>query len=89
MNEDAYFGRRDAYKVYAPPILQVEALGGSIRGLLLKDIDGKRGTYKIIGSCAKDKFDGAFPIQCPHSPEAYVDVLEDHSGITGYVIDLI
>jgi hypothetical protein len=60
-----------------------------MRGLLLKAIDGKRGTYKRIGSFTKEKLDKAFPIQCPHSADAYVDVLKDNSGITGYVIELI
>jgi hypothetical protein len=89
ISKDAYLGQSDAYKVYALPIFQVEALGGFIRGLLLKAIDGERGTYKRMGSFTKEKLDNAFPIQYPHSADAYVDVLKDNSGIIGYVIDLI
>jgi hypothetical protein len=88
INEEAHTNQKKGHKVYALPILKTE---GRTNGLLLKAVDGERGAYKRVGSFAieLEPFRDPAKIQCPHSPDAYVDVLKDDSDITGYVIDLV
>jgi hypothetical protein len=89
INENADVSRSNAYKVYALPILKFERFGEVIHGLLLKAVDGGQGTYRRVGSFTSEKFDNALQMQGPHSPDAYIDVVKDDSGTTGYVIDLV